>query len=500
MARTRLSEPRLDAGADSDGHPGVSAAVSLPGWLHDSLLRANGKTAPRAFLDALGPQQGLFVKDQCKRKVARCGRRAGKSYGLAAWFLDGMESSPGSRSLYVTLTRPKARQIMWDNAFQRLRRDFKLPIRLATRDGQLMVEHDNGSSLWLAGCDNKSEIDKFRGEPFRRAAIDECQAFPDYLQELIEDSIEPAQMDLQGELALTGTPAPTLAGYFYEASSGLIPGYSAHHWTVLNNPFLPHAAKFIAELCERNRWDAKNPTLLREWYGEWVEDLEALIYPFTYALNSWTPDSGDAYGLPPGEYSFGLGVELGFSESSTAFCLVAKRQGTGEVYILSCYTRSRLIPTALAAHVQAVREKVRELTGNGLQVVVDEGALGKGYAEQMRVMGVMCEPAQKTEKRSYQDFVGGLVRTGAAKVDYKSCGELIDEARKLQFDAETGKEDERYRRHCCDAMLYIIRHLVPRYDPELNPPVPGSREAIEAELKKHKQELIRQREQKGRRR
>lgn len=470
-------------------------SVLLPASTYSALLRANGKSAPRKFLDALGPQQGGFVTDRSKRKVARCGRRAGKSYGLAAWFLDGMEASPGSRSLYVTLTRPKARQIMWDNAFQRLRREFKLPITLATRDGQLMVEHENGSSLWLAGCDNKSEIDKFRGEPYRRAAIDECQAFPEYLPELIEDSIEPALMDLQGELALTGTPSPALAGYFYEASTGLIPGYTTHHWTVLDNPFLPHAAQFLKELCERNRWSDDNPTLLREWYGQWVEDLEALIYPFTYALNAWTPDSEHPYGLPDGEYTYGLGVDLGFSESSTAFCLVAKRLGSGEIYILSSYTRSRLIPTALAAHVQGVREKVRKLTGCGLQVIVDEGALGKGYAEQMRVMGVMCEPAQKSEKRSYQEFVGGLVRTGAAKVDYTGCRELIDEARKLQFDAETGLEDERYRRHCCDAMLYIIRHLVPRYDPQLNPPAPGSKEAVLAELNEHKKTLIRQREE-----
>lgn len=474
--------------------------VPILSSVYSALLRANGRALPRKFLDALGPQQGRFVTDKSKRKVARCGRRAGKSYGLAAWFLDGMEATPGSRSLYVTLTRPKARQIMWDNAFQRLRREFKLPIKLATRDGQLMVEHENGSSLWLAGCDNKSEIDKFRGEPFRRAAIDEAQAFPEYLDELVEDAIEPALMDLQGELALTGTPAPALAGYFYNASSGLTPGYTSHHWTVLDNPFLPHARQFLKELCERNRWGEDNPTLRREWYGEWVEDLEALIYPFTYEGNAWTPEGERPYGLPVGDYTFGLGVDLGFSEQSTAFCLVAKRLGTGEIYILSSYTRSRLIPTALAAHVQAVREKVRVATGQGLQVIVDEGALGRGYAEQMRVMGVHCEPAQKSEKRSYQEFVGGLVRMGSAKVDYGACRELIDEARKLQFDAETGLEDERYRRHCCDAMLYIIRHLVPRYDPELNPPAPGSREAIEAELKEHKKSLIRQREQRNRRR
>jgi hypothetical protein len=474
--------------------------VSLPTPLYSSLLRANGKALPLKFIDSLHPEQRAFVANSAKRKVARCGRRAGKSFGLAAWFLEAMERSPGSRSLYVTLTRPKARQIMWDNAFQRLRKDYSLPIKLATRDGQLMVEHENGASLWLAGCDNKSEIDKFRGEPFRRAAIDEAQAFPEYLQELIEDSIEPALMDLQGEFALTGTPSPTLAGYFYEASTGLMPGYERYHWTVLENPFLPHAAQFLKDLCERNRWKQDNATLRREWYGEWVEDLEALIYPFTYESNAWSPESADPYGLPEGDYTFGLGVDLGFSESSTAFCLVAKRNGSGQVYILSAYTRSRLIPTALAAHVQAVREKVRELTGQGLQVIVDEGALGKGYAEQMRVMGVMCEPAQKAEKRTYQEFVGGLVRSGSAKIDYGACRELIDEARKLQFDSETGKEDERYRRHCCDAMLYIIRHLVPRYDPQLNPPVPGSPEAINLELKKHKQELIRQRELKQRKR
>jgi len=143
--------------------------------------------------------------------------------------------------------------------------------------------------------------------------------------------------------------------------------------------------------------------------------------------------------------------------------------------------------------------------------VVDEGALGKGYAEQMRVLGVSCEPAEKTEKRAYQEYVGGLIRSSSPPyqsasgweggfgvlVNYSGCEELIEEARKLQFDEETGKEDERYLRHCCDATLYIIRKLMPRYDPELNPPKPGSKEWHEAERKKLRDEHIKRREKRA---
>lgn len=437
----------------------------VPARALDSLRAAAG--APHPLIEGMHSIQQAFVTDKRTRKAWRAGRRSGKSHGLGGWFFAGMEAMPGERSVYVALSRSKAKQILWDGALERLRRQYNLPIRLTTSDGQLMVRHRNGASLWMVGCKDKNQAEKLRGERFFRAAVDEAQAFPDWLEYMVEDCLDPATMDLQGSIALTGTPSALAVGYFYEVTTGLRQGWGCHHSTVLDNTSMPHARAWLEEKRKQLGWNETHPTYLREWMGEWIDDPGALVYPILHD-NSWAPnrDGSHPYGLPPGEHVYGLGIDLGFGERSTAFVLVAVRRGTGEIYVLRAYTRSRLIPTDLAVHVQSIRERVSRETGAGLRVVVDEGALGKGYAEQMRSMGVACEAAQKTEKRAYQEFVGGIIKSKLMMVDFSTCQELLSETRKLQFDSETGEEDERYQRHCADALLYIVRAMFPRYNPE----------------------------------
>jgi hypothetical protein len=472
----------------------VSAEIEIPRRLLDELKHLAGRDPD--WKAGLHPKQAEFVKSKAKRKAALCTRRAGKTWGEFAWLYDGAANNPGTRSAYVTLTRSKARQIVWDQVVAKMRSLFKLPVQLRQRDGQLMIELPNGSSIWLVGCANRAEAAKLRGEPLLRVVVDEAQAFPDWLKSMVEEDIEPSLMDLQGELALTGTPSPTAVGFFYDVTTGLEPGWETHHWSVLDNTALPHAGEYLADLRARHGWTELTPSYRREWLGEWVDDPDALVYPFTYKTNQWVPDGdGNPFGLPDGEYSFGLGVDLGFGENSTAFTLAAKVRDLGKVYLLKSYTRSRMIPTAVAAHVQSIRELVRQKTGSGLAVVVDEGALGAGYAEQMRSMGVNCEAAEKKNKRAFQDYVSGLIQSGAVQVDYGACRELIDEAKKLQFDPDTGKEDERYRRHNCDSALYITRKLLPKPNDDREGPKPGSPEALAAEMKAHKESLLKKHQQ-----
>lgn len=495
----------------------MSATVSIPAADYAALRRIAG-WAP-SYVDECHPKQRAFVDDKAKRKCALTSRRGGKSHGIGCWLLEGGEDSPRGKSLFIALTRGKAKSILWDDCLANLSDKYHLGLRLKHDEGQLYVLLPNGHRIWLLGVDNQSEVAKVRGERLRRAVIDEAQAFGTYLDVLIEEAIEPALMDLQGELALTGTPSPLATGYFWAATTGgdpTIARWPTHHWTVLDNPYLPHGRAWLEETKARNNWDDTHPRYRREFLGEWTEDVGALVYPLT-SENSWSPDGELPFGLPPGEYSYGLGVDLGFSLHSTAFVLGAVRRGTGQIYILSAYTRSRLIPTALAAHVQGVREMVQKEAGGmgstpalvGLRVVVDEGALGKGYAEQMRSMGVTCEPAQKTEKRAYQEYVRGLVLTGHAPekgadgmylggsgilVDFAKARELVEECKKLQFDEETGLEDERYTRHAADAFLYLVRAMQPKYDPTENEPEHGSPEAIRREMKAVREKTIKDRE------
>lgn len=426
-----------------------------------------------------------------KKKVAVCGRRAGKSRWLAAWFYDALERKPGEANVYMTVTRAKAKEVLWDNGLQRLKRQFGLPIKLTHEENQLIVRHENGSKIWLLGVPDKGEVDKVRGGFYFRAAIDEAQAFPDWLESLVEDALEPSLLDLNGELAVTGTPGAESAGYFFEISNGIRPGWDSHHWTVLDNPYLmPQAEAWIDE--KRDLMGEDNPTFLREYMGLWVQDPDALVYPFARERNGWTPQGDEFYGLPaPHDYSFGLGIDLGWSEKSTAFTLGAKPRKAGSLYLLRSWARTRLTPQALGAVVMQVREEVRSATGGiGLRVIVDEGALGAGFTKQLQEWGIACEAAKKTEKRSHQEWMKGLILSGSLKMHYAQCAELVDECRRLPFDPETGKESDRYRRHNCDSALYLTRALIPRYTPEQELPEPGTREWIEAQMTEHKREKI----------
>ena len=491
----------------------MSAMVRIDADLYRNLRRTAG-CAP-AYMDGLHGKQLGFVRDKSKRKAGLTGRRGGKTHGVGSWLLEGAERNPRRKSLFVALTRGKAKSLLWDDCLLGLNEAHGLGLRLRQDQGMLYITVPNGHRIWLLGIDDRGQVDKVRGEKLTRAVVDEAQSFGDYLEELVDASIEPALMDFDGDIALTGTPSPVAAGYFWAVTSGGNPDiakWPVHHWTVLDNPYIPHARRWLEDKKARNNWTDEHPTYRREYLGEWTEDIGALVYPLS-AANYWRPAGDNPFGLPDGEYTFGLGVDLGFSVHSTAFVLIAVRRGTGQVYVLRAYTRSKLIPNALAAHVQALRKEVHVETklwgGKHVRVVVDEGALGKGYAEQMRQLGVGCEPAEKTEKRTYQEFVRGLIVTGRAPeedgsggsgllVDSMQCRELIDECRRLQFNDETGKEDERYTRHCADALLYICRAIAPRYEPTENEPTPGSPEALNLEMKRLRREKVRAIERKRR--
>jgi hypothetical protein len=263
-----------------------------------------------------------------------------------------------------------------------------------------------------------------------------------------------------------------------------------------DNPFIGDVENELALVLANFGNNPEHPSYRREYLGEWVEDIGALVYPFTWDANSWTPEGEGPYALPPGEYTFGLGIDLGYGENSTAFVFGAKRVDAGQVFILKAYTKSRMTALEVAAHVTTLREQHKALTGQGMRVIVDEGGLGKGYSDQMSQMGIGCEAAVKPEKRAYQDYVSGLIQSHAVKVHFAKCQPLIDEARKLQFDAETGKEDERYLNHACDAFLYLTRAFFPRHKAEQHGPQldPGT-----LEMKKERQARIDERERRLRR-
>lgn len=439
---------------------------------------------PRLYLRDLHPKQAAFVLDPSRRRAALCSRRAGKSYGGAALLLSRGQDDPGGLSVYIGDSKGLGRLILGE-ALDYLNLKYCLGLKTGERDGQLVYRMPNGHALWIAGCKDRSEVGKFRGPKYQTCIVDEAQEKPSFLDDLVDNALAPALLDKRGHLVLSGTPGIVPSGLFYEATTGRWP---THSWTIEDNPYIPNAVEEIRAELARAGLDETSPTYRREWLGQWVTDISRLVYPFD-------PDKNVFWELPKEGLRWGLGIDLGY-EDSTAFVLAAYRPREPEVWIARAEKRQGLIPSAVAAHVERYR---REFPG--LRIVVDEGGFGKGYAEEMRqTYGIHCEPAEKSKKRAHQELLAGQLMSGAIKIHPYECRVLVSEMQALTWGADQKSEDKLAENHACDAMLYIARALFPQYRPEVEPPVPGSAEAMavaEAKLRRETFERVRKEQKQG---
>jgi hypothetical protein len=443
-----------------------------------ALMRADRRR--RALLDACHPKQRAFIADESKHKLAVCSRRAGKSRGVGVWLLEPAERYPGQMSVYIALSRPHARNILLPT-MRAIDRQHNLGLRFPETDGQLWVVHPNGYRIWLAGCQHMSDVEKFRGPAYVRAAVDEAGSFGAHLEELVEDALDPAMLDFDGEICLTGTPPPCPAGYFYEVATGDRgrPCWPQHHWTVMDNPFLPHAEDWLRRKREANGWDENHPRYRREYLGQWIRDLGALVYPYDPDRNGW-----DGV-LPEGEVRSGIGMDIGY-EDATAWVPMQWVSGAPELYIPESHSERHLIPSVVAAYTQRWKESYPGPT------VVDTGGIGKGYAEEMKQrFGVACEPAEKQHKLAAAEMMRGDLLSGVLKVNPSKNRDLLDEWSRIQWLEDRSGIDPRFPNHLADAALYIHRRLRPWYRPEKEGPTPGTREFIDADQARVKREAER---------
>ncbi len=454
----------------------------LRGEIESRIRRKAAIAHAKRFLEDLHPKQKTFACDQSRRMVALCSRRAGKSHGILAWLIDGALEDPGGLSVYVARSKGDARRILQPaiDYFHTRYPDLKLKLREI--DGQLLlVVGITRHTIWLAGCKHAAEVSKFRGSKYKRVAIDEAQEYGAFLRELVTDAFEPALIDKAGHLLLAGTPSPIPAGLFYECSTGDGgPQWPTHHWTIFDNPHIPDAAAEVAGFCATYALDKSSATFRREYLGQWVRDEGALVYPFSANLNGCKSED-----LPPAnELFYVLGVDIGFVDA-TAFTLCAVKQGEPEIWVIRSWKKVGLIPSAVAAHVDRLRDHY-----GAVRVVVDEGGMGKGYAEEMRQRyGIGCEAAEKTKKRAFQEIVAGELRNGTIKIVQSDCRDLTDEICILQWLPDRSMADPRFEDHSADSFLYAVRACRAWYSPQIEGPTKGSAAWYAAEAKATREEM-----------
>jgi len=414
-------------------------------WIMEAKKRGllqNGRT----YSDTAFKLQSDFVADTNRFLVAQCSRRAGKTNGLALRFYNTLERYPNALCVYVALTRDSAKNIMWP-ILQELDDRYKIGMKFT--DSDLTSTHPNGAKIKLFGDDMQGFIKRLKGIKTPGCAIDEAQDFGDHIQSLVDDVLTPAMTDYKDSwLALTGTPGPIPRGYFYDVSERRMYGYSVHKWTILDNPYLPQAEEFIADMIAKRQWEPNNPTLLREWRNKWVLDVESLLIKYSEGINHYET-------LPADDYVYILGVDLGISDAD-ALAVLAWSENTKNIYLVHEETTTGQGVSELAQQIRALQQRF-----DIGKIICDEGALGKKIAEELRRrFHLPIVAADKSRKMESVSFLNDYLRLGHFKA--KKDSRFAQDSYMVQIDYDKSTPDRlvvksSYHSDIIDAVLYAYK-------------------------------------------
>jgi len=309
-------------------------------------------------------EQLTFISDPSRFKTAVCSRRSGKSHACAGDMINVAMTGPHHNVAYITLSRTSAKRIIWPVLMEIIN---KYNLKCDINNTELTITFHGGSTIYLMGAKDASEIEKLRGLSLKRVYIDEAQSIKESILEvLIDDILAYATMDVNGTICLIGTPGPIAAGYFYNASHSN--KWANHKWTIHNNIWIKiksgkEPAELLAEERARKGIDESNATYRREALAEWVTDFDALVFKFNANKNIHN-------GLPAGKYHYVFGIDVGFHDAD-AIAVIAYNYTDRCMYLIEEDVKSKQDITSLANRIKRLRDKYQPI-----KMVIDTGGLG----------------------------------------------------------------------------------------------------------------------------
>lgn len=402
-----------------------------------------------------------FIKDPARYKTGVVSRRGGKTESCAADLVDTASSGPFNNCAYITLTRTSAKRIVWP-IIKRILKDYNIPHKVDNTE--LTVEFESGSTLYVGGCKDLNESEKYRGLSLKKVYVDESQSFKEsIISYLIDDVLAYATMDVNGSIILIGTPGPLASGFFFNAAHSS--SWSNHKWNIFNNPWIKIKSgkepwELLAEERTRKGIDESNPTYRREALAEWVNDLDALVFKFNNPRNIYTK-------LPEGRFEYIFGIDIGFNDAD-AIAVLGYSYTDKNVYLVEEVVKSKQDITALANSIKTLQKKYRPI-----RMVMDAGALGKKIQEEIRMRhGINCEAAEKNRKFEFIELLNDDLRNGRFLAFRGS--QFEEDSYKSEWDRSNPdklKISDRFHSDIHDAALYAwreCRHYL--YEPQATKP------------------------------
>lgn len=422
------------------------------------------------------PEQLAFIQDPARFKVADCSRRAGKTVGIAADFIDTALRYPDMACLYLTLSRLNAKRILWRDLLA-INRDYQLGGK--PHETELTLTMPNGHIIYLSGAKDKSEVEKFRGFPLKKVYIDEAQSFRSYIKDLVDDVLSKSLYDFNGTLSLTGTPPPIPVGYFHECAHSK--EWSRHSWTMLQNPFLKEKSgrdpmELILEDCKRMGVGLDDPGIQRECFGKWTIDLNSLVFRYG-PENHYDGEFGGS------DCQYIIGVDLGYTDSD-ALAVIGWRRHSRECFLVREVIRQKQGISELASQLGDLIHQY-----DPISVVMDTGGLGLKIAEELRKRYQLpIKAAEKARKFEFIELLNDAMRT--KRFFAKKTSQFAQDCYLVEWDKDKSTGDrlvvsDRFHSDITDAALYAFRESLHWLEePAKTKPKTGSREWLKAQEEK----------------
>lgn len=434
----------------------------MPSYLQQALqderdrrASTDGSKKVKLLMSRLSPIQQEFILDNHRFKVACSGRRAGKSYAIAAYMIRECLMTADTPTLYLGLTRDSAKEAVWYTLLGMLE---GLNIPHTARPSGLTIRFPNGSSIILFGGDVPNARNRLRGRKFKLVCADETGFFAE-LDPIIY-ALLPTLADLKGTLIMCSSPGEILNGFFYDAYEGATKAdWRQWHWSLLDNPHFQRPAtnpKFKSsgeeelETIARLQFggDRRHPAFVREYLGKYVRDDTALVYPYNEKNLIDAPTA-----LPQPLYA--LGIDLGVS-SESAICALKYSLYSREVQIVETFSKKELSVDDLAEHIAYFTEKYSPTV-----TIADTGGIGAAFVQELRKRyGLAIRAADKIDKAIYQKIFQNDLRSGYIKV-LRSLN-ILSEWDKIVKD-DNGQEVKGQKNHEADAALYVYRYIYSTY-------------------------------------
>jgi hypothetical protein len=436
---------------------------------------------------SLTPKQREFIDDRAHpMRAACCGRRSGKTQAVIRKMLEKCLEKPRSVACYFATTKERARKLVWDcpDGLPVLIIERGLSDQVKLHETDHRIDFENGSVLWIAGCETLADARNWKGLRYDVAALDEAQDWnEEILRYMVDEALKWALMDRwrSAELLVTGTPGPVLAGLFYELCTRQRKGWGAMSWTAEDNPHVD-AAGFLSELLTERGLQIDDPIVQREFFGRWTQDQRLTLFQYCAGRNDYVE-------LPQSDtWHHVLGMDVGMRDLN-AFCLESWRRYDRTVYIQEAYSEQVAPNVPPVTRFAEIIRGFQQKFGRSIFLCMDTGGLGLFIAEELiNREKLSIEPAKKTEKAAAIRIMNDQLRAGRIKVSPR-CNALVDQWTKLQIDPKTQIEKPDQACDLADSALYGWRYAHAYLEPKAPDTSPGAqqRALVERVLAQRKQ-------------